>query len=304
LLIWLFIPAKDTNAWNIADYGLWTLMPKSLQTGHIGIALGILFTTATVYAMVEFSNSMVLLNTNSRMLSCTLTLLMALSLCLHKFQPVHIVMFCSIISYFTLFGSYQNESPAHSFATHLMIATASLVFPKFIFFSVLAWLIQLYLNAFSPQVFFASLFAMTVPYWFFFTYTVCSDQIDLFTQIVHETIDIKRPSIADIGLLQWIAAFYIALTFLSGVINFILTNSNDRIRQRSIFTTFIFHGFIVIFMAFMMTKCFNVFLGLLAIDAAIIGGRFWVVTNNRFTHYFFIIMALLAAIVLALSFNI
>ena len=55
---------------------------------------------------------------------------------------------------------------------------------------------------------------------------------------------------------------------------------------------------------FIKTKCFNVFLGLLAIDAAIIGGRFWVVTNNRFTHFYFIIMALLAAIVLALSFNI
>ncbi|MCR5313946.1 MAG: hypothetical protein K6E54_10000 [Bacteroidaceae bacterium] len=302
-IIWLLLPAKDSFAWNEIEYGIWSYVPQYVQTGYTGAILGMVLTAFTVYSMVEFSNTMVLLNTNSNMISCLLILLMSFSLCLHTFQPVHIIIFANILSYYALFSSYQNENPVLSFITHLMIAISSLIFPKLILLSIITWFIQLQLNSLTPRAFIASLLAIMVPYWFFFVFAVCNDRIDIFTNFIDQLIEYNPTGITTISKQQLLVGFYIALTLIAGIIDYWMTNNDDRIRQRIIYNVLVFHSIIIVILAFLLPQCFNVFLGLLALDASILGGRFWVVTNNQFSHYFFIIMGLIGLIILALTCN-
>lgn len=303
VLSWLFLPAKDTYAWCEPDYGLWSFVPLSAQTGYLGLLSGIFFTSLVIYLMVEFCNAMVLLNTNSRMLSCTLIIIMSLSLCLHRLQPSHVVMLASLISFFALFSSYQNESPELSFVAHLAIAAASLVCPKIILLTPFIFLVQLYVNCLSFRTFFASLIAIIVPYWFFFVCAVCKDDIGMFTNFFRVMFDFSVPDYSVVATEQWLMALNIVVFFVAGCVNYLFTTSKSRTRQRTVFNTFMMHGFISLLLFLVMPNCVNVIMGMLAIDASILCGRFWILSNNRFTHVFFVILGLFSLVILLVTVN-
>ena len=289
--------------WEIPDYGLWYLLPASIQTGMLGRIMGLVFTSVIVYAMVEFSNSLVLLRVSSRMLSTTFAILMAICLCLHKFQPAHIVMFSTLLSYLFLFSSYQKPSPALSFTTHLFLSLASLVCPKMLLLVVPVWIFQIQLSALNFRSFIASLIAIATPYWFFFGFAVLTDRLDVFVEFFKDACDIIMPNADNIKENQVLACVFTAFTFILGAIHFVFTRSQDKLRQRTIYDIVMMHGIIVLIAFVFMPHCFNLLLGMLIVDASIIGGRFWVVTDNKFTNNLFVFQIILAGIIIALSIN-
>jgi len=285
------------------DYGLWKLIPDNLQTGTLSLFIGLVFTSATVYCMVEFSNAMVLLQISSRMLSCMLVFLMALSLCLHRFQPMHIVMLCMMLSNFALFASHQNPSPSLVFSSQLMISIASLMCPKFILMALLVWFNLGYLRALNARTFIGSIFALLVPYWFFFAFSVLNDRIDIFIDFFVNGIKIESPDFSLLTSSQMIIAVFTAITFFSGVVDYFITFNRDKIRQRTIYNAIIVNGFLTIALSLLIPQCFNISLGIFIIDTAIVGGRFWVGSVNRFTHIYFLLLTLFAFLILALTIN-
>ena len=303
IIIWLLCPTKDVATWEVPDYGLWYLLPESIQTGLTGRIIGLVITSVMVYAMVEFSNTLVLLRVSSRMLSTTLSMLMAICLCLHKFQPAHIAMFATLSSYLYLFSSYQKESPALNFSSHLFVSIMSLLCPKLLLFAIPLWLFQARLSSLGFRGFVATILAILTPYWFFFTFAVLEDRIDIFTDFFVKAFDIILPSASSLKESQIVAYVFVALTFIIGHVHFLITKAQDKLRQRTIYEVVTIHGLVVIAATFFMPHCFNLFLGLLIIDASIIGGRFWVVSDNRFTNNLFIFQMIMAGIVIALSIN-
>ena len=303
IAIWLFTPTKEIANWEVTDYGLWSIMPLTVQKGFIGSIIGLAFTAITVYAMVEFSNSLVLLRVSSRMLSSTLAIFMALALCLHKFQPAHIVMLASLLSYASLFSSYQKKSPALSFGTHFFLALEVLVCPKLILFIVPFWMVEVSINSLSFRCFLATLFALITPFWFFFAFAVFFDRFDIFTDYFVQAFDISKPVFSGLKESQVLVGLFTFVSFLIGSIGFFVTKTQDKLRQRTIFSIVIFHGLVSLVFGVFMPQCYNMFLGLLIIDTSIIAGRFWVVCDNHFTHNLFNILTIVAIIIYALSVN-
>ncbi len=303
IVIWLFAPTKDMVILALPDHGLWYLLPESIQKGLLGNIIGLTITSVLIYAMVEFSNTLVLLRVSSRMLSTMLAMLMGVCLCLHKFQPAHLVMLASLFSYLYLFSSYQKTSPALSFSTHFFLSLASLVCPKMLVYVIPLWLFQAKLSALDFKGVVASLIALVTPYWFFFAFAVLNDRIDIFIDFFVKASDIIMPSSSILKESQVAAGVLVAFSFLLGAIHFIFTKSQDKLRQRSIFEIVTLHGFIIAAMLFLMPQCFNLFLGLLIIDTAVMGGRFWVVCDNKFANNLFILNIIVAIIIIALSIN-
>ena len=289
--------------WALPDNGLWYLLPEGIQKGFLGNVIGLVITSVIIYAMVEFSNTLVLLRVSSRMLSTTLALLMGVCLCLHKFQPAHIVMLTLLFSYLYLFSSYQKTSPALSFSAHFFLSLASLVCPKILVFVIPLWLFQAKLSALDFKGVVASILALVTPYWFFFAFAVLNDRIDIFLDFFVKASDIVMPSSSTLKESQVAAGVFVAFSFFLGAMHFIFTRMQDKLRQRSIFDIVTLHGFLVFSMLFLMPHCFNMFLGLLIVDAAVMGGRFWVVCDNKFANNLFILHIVVAIIIIALSIN-
>lgn len=302
-ILWLLSPTKDVAMWEVQDYGLWYLVPTVIQQGLIGRIFGLALTAIVVYSMVEFSNTLVLLRVSSRMLSTTLAILMAICLCLHKFQPAHIAMIAVLFSYLYLFTSYQNESPALCFSSHLFIVAASLFCPKLIIFIVPLWIFQISLSAFNFKCFIASLLAIMTPYWFFFAIAVVNDRFDLFIDFFNKAFDIVMPNFSILKENQVLAGVFVVFLFIVGVLFFVITKAQDKLRQRVIYNIVTIHGAITIALSFFMPQCYNMFLGILIVDTSIIGGRFLVVSDNKFSNNLFVILSIFAVIIYALSVN-
>lgn len=302
-ILWILSSTKDVAMWEVQDYGIWYLLPTAIQQGLTGRIIGLVLTATVVFAMVDFSNTLVLLRVSSRMLSTTLAVLMVICMCLHKFQPAHIAMISVLFSYLYLFTSYQKESPARSFTSHLFIAVASLVCPKLIVFIIPLWIFQTSLSAFNFRCFIASLLAIITPYWFFFTFAVINDRIDIFTDFFVKACDIIMPDYSTLKESQILAGIYVIFTFLVGIGHFTITKMQDKLRQRSIYNIVAIHGTLTIAMGCVMPQCYNMFLGILIVDASIIGGRFWVVSDNRFSNNLFLAMFIIAIFIYSLSVN-
>lgn len=303
ILIWLFTPTKEIAVWEVADYGIWQIIPETVQRGLTGNIIGLLITAITVYAMVEFSNSLVLLRVSSRMLSSTLTIIMTLALCLHKFQPAHIAMLGSLLSYASLFTSYQKSSPALSFGTHFFISLSALFCPKLLIFVLPIWVVQASINALSFRCFLASLFGIVTPFWFLFTLCVFYDKTDLLISFFNQAFDIIRPNYTGIKESQVLVGIFTLLSFIIGSIGFFFTKTQDKLRQRTIFNIVIIHGVMVLALGIGMPQCYNLFLSLFIIDTSITAGRFWVVCENDFTRKLFLALTIMAIIIYALSVN-
>ena len=303
IVIWILSPTKDVAMWDIPDYGIWYMVPEILQKGLTGQIIGLIVTSIIVYTMVEFSNSLVLLRVSSRMLSTTLAMLMAICMCLHKFQPAHIAMLMALLSYLFLFTSYQKASPALSLTSHLFASITSIVCPKMLLFIIPLWIFQIMLGAFNFKSFIASLLAIMIPYWFFFTFTVLANRIDIFIGFFVNACDIIMPKISELKENQVLAAIYVSATFIIGATHFVFTKAQDKLRQRSVYEIITLHGILVHIAIFFMPHCLNLLLGLLIIDTSILGGRFWVVCDNKFTHSLFILQIIIAGIIIALTIN-
>lgn len=193
---------------SVADYGLWSYLPITFVDGVMGLATGLVFTALAVYLMAELNNANVLLRVSSRMLSSLLAILLTASVFLHSVQPAHIVMLMLMLSYFTLFSTYQNGDTRMTFLTYMYISLASLVFPKLLWIVPFYWVVQVYFRSLSLRCFCASLVGVCLPYWLYGGCAVCMDCTSVFLEHVGGIVRFEWGNYASLSLQRMCVAFF------------------------------------------------------------------------------------------------
>lgn len=300
-LLWTLLPVEHSQIISDCQYGLWSLMPASITDESGSIYIGYIFAALAVFLLAKFTNVFVLLRISSRMLSSTLALFLGCILCLHTLFPGHVVMLCVILSFFALFATYQLPAPVPTLLAYLFISTGSLVFPKLLLFVPVYWLCQIYLRSLSFRCFFASLFGVLLPYWFFFAASLCFEGgIQHFVAVCEEIIDFDMPDWTAVQLTDILIFAYIFVFFLFGAVDFWAKSFLDKTRTRIIYKTIIAHAFFTTLFIILQPSCLHVLLAILIIDSALIGGHFIALTYNFFSHiYTLIMLTLLILLVIA-----
>lgn len=301
ILLWIALPTAHTETLALDQYGLWSLLPADFKSGASGKYIALVLCALSVYLVAELTNANVLLRISSRMLSSTLAVLMGVTLCLHTFSPGHILMVVLVLSFFSLFTTYQLPHPIPTFITYLVLSTGALVFPKLLYLIPVYWILQAYLRSLSLRCFFASIFGLLVPCWFFFGIASCFDGgITMFVDTYRQLTDIVMPDYSVLRLTDILIFAYVVVFFLFGMINFYANAYLDKTRTRIIFNVIISHSWMVILFMCFQPQLFHTLLPLLLVDASLVGGHFIALTYNKFSHIYCLVMfVLLVALLIA-----
>ena len=291
ILLWFILPTAHGGETYHLQHGLWPLIPDNFLVGTTGRFVALALGALGVYLVAELTNANVLLRISSRMLSSTLAVLLGAILCLHLPTPGHIVMICSILTFFTMFSTYQAPSPVSSLITYMILSMGAMIFPKLIYLVPFYWCLQAYLRALSLRCIVASVLGILLPYWLLFLYMFFQeDGAIAFVYLCHQFVEFELPDYSSLHLTDILIFAFVLVFFLSGMINFYINSFRDKTRTRIIFNTIIAHAFVSILFLALQPQFFHTLLPLLVVDSALVGGHFIALTYNKFSHIYCIVM--------------
>ena len=262
---------------------------------------------ASVYLMVETSNSNALLRVRSRMVSAVFMALSCAACFLFGSLTVSIVQLCFITSLLLLFHTYQDkQSSGLTFYSFLCIGLSSLVFPQIIFFVPLIWLLMgTQLQSLSIRTWLASVVGVLTPYWLLLPYLLYLQDFSWLYQHVTALASFTPSSQAMPAMMSAgrIAVFiFIVLLCLTGIIHFWHRSFEDKIRIRLLYGFFTCMSLGTIAFMLLQPQHFDTLLCMLTVCASPLIAHFLTLTNSRLTNIVFIACVVITLLLIVLHF--
>lgn len=256
----------------------------------------------STYLMVELNNANALIRIYSRMVSCAFLVLTSMATFQFLSVRAAIVTLSIIGFYIAAFRSYQDTQAAGwVFYAFLCVGVASIAFVQVLYFLPLLWLLlgtKLY--AFSSRTFVASLLGVALPYWFFITYCVFTDNMVRFaSHFVALTEFVPLPFTTEPS--TWLPSVNILVTVtyvltlaIIGSIHYLRTRQNDRIRTQMFYEMFIIVIGATLLFLFLQPTHVEVLLSILVVNTSPLIAHFIALTQTRWTNLLTVIMIILA----------
>lgn len=260
---------------------------------------------ATTYLMVILNNDNALVRIYSRMVSCSFMVLSCAACYLFQDLRGGFVQLCVVAAYLLLFNCYQDkQSPGRMYYTFLCLGLASCTFVQILYLVPFLWLfIAVHLNAMSLRNFLASLLGLLTPYWlvaaglFFW-----QGKVDILT--VHFAELVKFQGLDDYYLSpsQLMVIIIIAILAVTGIIHYLRTSYNDKIRIQQLYRFFMTMAVITAIFLLLQPQHENVLTRLLIVNTAPLIGHFIALTHTKWTNMAF--YAIVAACLFVIAFNV
>lgn len=302
IAVWLFIP--DVSVSDVAEpQGLWPLLPDSvLRHGFTNTAMGCAMAAAVVYMLGELNMSQILLRLNSRAISIVYAALMAMALPLHSLHPGLAAMLCVLMSYFTLFGSYQVDSSAGmSYISFLSLGFAVLVSPKLIWMTPFYWLSLYLLRSANVRSMIASVLGLITPLWLVGSIAFCAGRFDIFCSLMSESVSFDWGGYSLHTHAETLTVWFSFVVFIIGFADFYLRINLDKTRTRTIYTVTAIHGFVLYLLILLQPLHLHYLLPAAMVPTAIMGGHYVANDQTTLSNTICIILAILLIISIAAS---
>jgi len=288
----------------VALYGavVWLLCGLLQQQLWVQFACFVLAT----YLMVELNNSNVLIRIYSRSVSAAFIILSCTACFLFPSVEGAIVQLCLIASLLTLFRSYQDKTAVGlTFYTFVLLGLASLVNVHTIWFIPVYWIMMLFfIFSFSGRTFLASLLGILLPYWCLFAWVLWKFEGD-FTplwQHFEPLIDFQFPiDYTAIELTRILTFAFLVVLFLTGLIHYLRTSFNDKIRIRQIYYSLIFLDIVAMAFLIAQPQHNDLMLRVIIITTSPLIGHFIALTYTRLTNIAFCVILGVALILTAFT---
>lgn len=259
-------------------------------------------TALTAYLMVELNNRNALIRIYSRMVSCSFLVLCAITCARYATTGSCAVQLCLALFYLLLFHTYQDkQSQGVVFYAFLCLGVASMVFVRVLYLVPVLWIVMTAnLMMMSARNLAASLLGLICPYWFAAVYFLF--QGDITTPVAHFTSLWDYPALPDyqsIDLHQAVTVALIVVVALTGIIHFLRTSYNDKIRTRMLYEVFITMDAVCLAMLVVMPQHYDMLTAMMAVNTAPLIGHYIALTHTRLTDLSFRILIALAAAVTA-----
>lgn len=247
----------------------------------------------SVLMMVELNNSNSLIRIYSRMVSCSFIVLAVMpTFLMDSIREAACATFM-IAAYLPLFHSYQNRAAAGPvFYSFLMIGLASLFYVHILVFIPVIWLMMATnLQSMSRRTLAASLIGTITPYWFatlyYIYYATPAEALAHFLPLQ------ARPQLPDytsltVGMI--LTAAFMAVVAMTGIVHYIRTSYNDKIRTRMIYNCFILMTVTVACLLAAFPQHYDILTKMLAINIAPLVAHFLALTKTRITNIAFCII--------------
>lgn len=248
----------------------------------------------TTYLMVELNNSNALIRIYSRMVSCSFILLSCTACFTFRSEAEGIAELCAVASYITLFHTYQDRrSPGWTFYAFLCVGLASMVYVHILYYVPILWLLMLSrLGSISWRTFFASLLGVITPYWFASLYFLYTRD---FTVASEHFAELGRfGALSDFSVLNQSQVLSLALVFIlavMGMVHYMRTSYNDKIRIRMFYGCFIVSDIITMTFLVLQPQHFDLLIRLMIINTSPLIAHFVALTKTKVTNWAFCAIA-------------
>lgn len=254
----------------------------------------------TTFFFIEFNNVHSIIRIRTRMVSSCFLLWMGVAYFLHPQQNSTFVLLCMLLSYYTLFHSYQKSQPVRDiFHAFLFIGIGSLFFlPLLYFIPLYYWSMAVYLRSFTFKSFFAGIIGIIAPYWFLAGYALFHNDLNLLISHFHFPTYIEIPSLSvyiGLGIERIFLFCLLGVLNLICMIHFIMTSYNDNIKTRIFFNIITLHSIAILLFLILQPQHFNILFGLLIMNSSPLLSRYFALTSSRLTDILFITTLLLLA---------
>ena len=270
--------------------------------GSRAMWISLLLAALTAYALAEWNNRYGLLRIRSRFVSTSFLLLMCACPFLHTAAEGLAPALCLAVSYLLLFACYQQpRSQGKAFHAFLFTGIATMLTP-------MAWLLvapqyifmAFQLRCLTWRTFVAGLLGLAVPYWCSFVWSVFTGDLDTAALAFAGNVAgawhaplLAVPDYALLSLPEIIAGLFVVLLSVIGIVHYLRTSYNDRIRVRMFFHSIIITEVFLLVAAFLLPQHFAWIFPLLLVNSAPLIAHYWTLARGRGIEIWFWAMTIL-----------
>ena len=290
------------SAVSLYGIGVWLLCGLIGQQWWIQFAC---FALSSIL-MAILNNQNALIRIYSRSVSAAFIILSCTACFLFPSLKGAVLQLCLVASMLTMYQTYQNQqSVGLLFYTCFILGLGSLIEVRMLWFVPVYWIIiALFIYSMSFKTFLASLLGIILPYWCVSAWLLWRENGDFSYFLDHFTPlwDLGFPAGYTAIPPVHIAVFvFLVILTLTGVIHFIRTSYNDKIRIRQIYYSFMFINFVAFAFLILQPQTEDVMLRAMIITTSPLIGHFVSLTYTRITNIAFCIIIAVSLILTILS---
>jgi len=262
---------------------------------------------ATVYLMVELSNSNALLRVRSRMVSASFMALSCTACSLFGSLSGGIAQLCFVAALIILFHTYQDkQSPGWTYYAFLCLGLGTTVFVQLLYFVPVVWLLMAtQLQSLSWRSWIASLMGLCTPYWFGSLWFIYQQDftplIAHFTQIAQPFDNNYQEHLLSLTVGQTLAFVLTMVLALTGMLHFWYRSFEDKIRVRLLYGFFATLCLLSALLLLAQPQHYDVLMRFVVATASPFIAHYFTLTHTRLSNIVFCVSVVLVLLLTAFN---
>ena len=250
------------------------------------------------YLMILLNNFNALIRVYSRVITSAFIILSGVACFIFPSLEGSIITMAFVASLLTLFATYQDrEATGWIYYAFLFLGLASLAKVHLLVLIPIYWIMMIFISSLSLRTFIASLFGLLTPYWFGTAAVLLFYKGD-FTPFTSHFLPLAEVGFFNaydsIPLSHYLTyAFLVSLT-ITGIIHFLRTSYNDKIRTRQLYYSIIFFDIIVLVLLPLFPQHYDLLFRPAIILTSPLIGHFIALTRTKITNIAFYIILITA----------
>ena len=250
------------------------------------------------YLMILLNNFNSLIRVYSRAITSAFIILSCVASFLFPSLEGGIVTVGFVASLLTIFATYQNrEATGWIYYTFLILGLASVAKIHLLMLIPIYWILMIFLSSISLRTFIASLLGLLTPYWFWVTAVLIINKGDFGSFTGHflplTEVDFFH-SYDSIPLSHYLTYAFLVILTITGIIHFLRTSYNDKIRTRQLYYSIMFFDIVVLILLPLFPQYDDLLLRPAIILTSPLIGHFIALTNTKITNIAFYIILITA----------
>lgn len=265
---------------------------------------GFLLFMLTTYIITETANTFTLLRIRSRMIASVWLAVIAIIPVLHDFSAGWVGAATMAGSYYTMFLSYQERDPVVDiFHTFVLLGCTILSVPELcILIPIYYWYMLVMLRCMSWRGLWAGVIGLLFPFSLVAGWCIVTDDYRFLLEQAEFLSNIHLFNSADYTCtvtVESLTCAFLGLLSFVGVIHFLRTYYNDKIRTRMFLYIYVTQTAVCWLVAAALPCRFEILLPLIVLNASTPIAHYFALTGSRLSNAFFC-FTLLASVALLL----
>lgn len=249
----------------------------------------------STYLMVLLNNFNALIRVYSRAITSAFIILSCVACFIFPSLEGGIVTLGLIASLSTLFASYQNrEAAGLIYYTFLFLGLASLAKVHLLVIIPIYWILMIFISSLSLRTIIASVLGLLTPYWIGIAVILFHYKGD-FTPFTNHFLPLTEISIFtaydSITFSCYLTYAFLVVLTITGIIHFLRTSYNDKIRTRQLYYSIMFFNIVVLVLLPLFPQHYDLLIRPAIILTSPLIGHFIALTHTKVTNIaFYVIM--------------